>query len=322
MRQRIFRLLLGLTVLGFLACSDPCTRTLRSSTRSPDGQLRADVYLDDCGATTDFTSGIIVRGSDHDTKKPPRYDIGIQRGRAPRIEDGGPDLRVKWSGDSLLYVYFDSVAAIGPRPSHVGGVQIRYAPYGLVGAPLRGPDLGVDSSISQPRIDTLEDVYVVRLPYDIAGLLKDSLPRFTPFPQANYPIQFAAAHGAPLSVVLGDFNGDSATDVAMLGRSDNMFALIILLAKSVKTQQARLMYALKLPTSRPGDLRGFYLERVGAHTPIHSNGGNTRINLPTDALRVSSDTAFIVYYLKGNEVRHVPVVRGEERSASATVVPN
>jgi hypothetical protein len=171
---------------------------------------------------------------------------------------------------------------------------------------LRGPELAVDSSGTQPRLDTLEDFYVVRLPSDMARVLNDSVPGFTPLSQTTYPLQFAGLHRAPLSVVLGDFNGDSARDIAMLGKSEGSSAFIIVLAKSAKIPEPRLLSVLRpLPPTR-GDLPT-YLERVSPQTFTPRADPRIHLDLRADAVRAYRDSGSTIYYLKDGKVRELSV---------------
>jgi hypothetical protein len=174
-------------------------------------------------------------------------------------------------------------------------------------AGLGGPTLSVDSAISQPTLDTLGGVYTVHLPSEMARLLYDSLPGFTLFPQSNYPAALVAAHTTPLSIVLGDFNGDSAQDVAMLGESDSTAAFIIVLARSATVREAQLVSIQRPLRHTVSDLPTYYLEHVSPQTFISPDNPKYKLELRTDAIHANSENVSTIYYLKNGQVHTFPM---------------
>jgi hypothetical protein len=166
-----------------------------------------------------------------------------------------------------------------------------------------GPTLRLDSTISEPRLDNVGGVFTVHLPADMARVLNDSLPGFTPFPQTNYSSSLRAMHATPLSIVLGDFNGDSAQDVAMLGESDSTPALILVLARSAKMPEPRLVWVMRPAPHTSGGLPTYYLERVGPQTLTYPDNPKIKLELRTDGIYAFNESVSTVYYLKDGQVR-------------------
>jgi hypothetical protein len=166
-----------------------------------------------------------------------------------------------------------------------------------------GPTLRFDSTISESRLDTAGGVFTVRLPSDMARVLNDSLPGFTPFPQTNYSSSLRATHTTPLSIVLGDFNGDSSQDVAMLGESDSTPALIIVLARSAKTPEPRLVWVMRPAPHTSGGLPTYYLEHLGPQTLTYPDHPKIKLELRTDGIYALNESVSTVYYLKDGQVR-------------------
>ena len=88
--------------LGLLACSvvllvscSPCSDTVRSSVRSADGKLVANIYERDCGATTDFSSMVNVQSASDKF----HADEGLLF-----VAKGRYDLSVVWTGSRTLLV--------------------------------------------------------------------------------------------------------------------------------------------------------------------------------------------------------------------------
>lgn len=105
--------------------------------------------------------------------------------------------------------------------------------------------------------------FVVHLPLEMARVLADSLPGFSPMKRTAFdtglvewrdrtaadpqpppldPADSDAVWAAALSVAVGDFNGDSTRDVAMEGIAGDTFAAFFLLSASKSQPQPALLY--------------------------------------------------------------------------------
>ena len=130
----------------------------------------------------------------------------------------------------------DSVrTSASSTPRSVDSVGTQMSP--VLPAPRTGPRLVIDSTIAEPRIDTLDTEFVVHLPISLAQALEDSFPKFSLFSRRNYDGSLVASidrresEKAPLTATAGDFDGNGRRDLAMLGRSSNaVFAFVILLS--------------------------------------------------------------------------------------------
>jgi hypothetical protein len=171
-----------------------------------------------------------------------------------------------------------------------------------------GPRIDVDSSISEPRLEAASNSYVLHLPTATAKVLFDSLPGFSPLPLARYaksvtpPFTYLHADVELPSVVVGDFNGDSALDVALEGRSNETSATVMLLSKSTNTQTPQLVVLTRseaAPTDKvaylgllhPQDIKDPYSLEVAVN--LHSDG----------VQRVVSYQSSIVYYLENGTLK-------------------
>ena len=87
-------LLLLCSVIWLVSCN-PCTDTVKLRVKSADGQLVANVYERDCGATTDFSSIVNVQSSSDKF----RGDKGLLF-----LAKGRYSLSVQWTGPRTLLV--------------------------------------------------------------------------------------------------------------------------------------------------------------------------------------------------------------------------
>jgi hypothetical protein len=166
-----------------------------------------------------------------------------------------------------------------------------------------GPLLVVDSAAREPSIAIRGTEYVLSLPSEMARVLYDSLPGFTPLLQSTYPGDVVNTHNSPLSVVVGDFNGDSVRDVAMIGDSENTPAFIFVLAKSDSVPAPRVVSILRPVPNVPTDLRSYYIQSVAPQRITYPGSPESILDLKTDAIHAVSENVSTIYYLDHGAVR-------------------
>ena len=151
-----------------------------------------------------------------------------------------------------------------------------------------GPRLVIDSAAAEPRIDTLDTEFIVRVPLKLAQILEDSFPKFSLFSRSNYASTEVAnidrnePQKSPLTATAGDFDGDGRRDLAMLGRSSNaVFAFVILLSDD----QPRLLI-LEHQFAPVFDSLSEYISLVKPQT-MSGYGGRrkTELKLATDGIQ-------------------------------------
>ena len=167
---------------------------------------------------------------------------------------------------------------------------------------LTGPLVVVDSATREPSVEIRGTRYILRLPSEMARVLYDSLPGFTPLPQSGYPVDVMSTHDSPLSIVVGDFNGDSTRDVAMIGDSENTPAFIFLLAKSDRVPEPRVVYVLRPAPNVPTDLRSYYIQSVAPQRIAYPGSPEAILDLKTDAIHAVSENVSTIYYLDHGQV--------------------
>lgn len=172
-----------------------------------------------------------------------------------------------------------------------------------------GPRLTIDSSAMEPRLAIQSEEYVVHLPAAMAQILYDSFPGFAPVLRAAYDAEFVAWQDSRpepslLSVVLGDFNGDSKRDIAMLGNAENRESIVMLLASSATGGPAQLLVIARGGVAAKGD-PGYYLnlvrpQRIKANRELEREA----LDLRTDAVQVVvPEKASSIFFLDGGVIR-------------------
>jgi hypothetical protein len=171
-------------------------------------------------------------------------------------------------------------------------------------APVTGPRLIVDSAASSATVEIQAGEYIVRLPAAMARTLFDSLPGFAPLPRAAYPegikkwVESSDTLAVPLSVVAGDFDGDSVSDVAMIGGSRDTLAVTMLLSNASSPGKPRLLFLGQRWAAKFTDPQDLYL---GLLRPSRISD---EFVLRTDAVRVEVfEKTGSVYYLEGGKLR-------------------
>jgi hypothetical protein len=106
----------------------------------------------------------------------------------------------------------------------------------------------VDSSAHGARLEDKSGTAIVYIPARMARLLSDSLPGFAPYSTASYDPEIVnsvaerdSATTLP-SVVVGDFDGDGHSDVAMIGISRDSIAGVMLLTNASDPRGPMLLF--------------------------------------------------------------------------------
>jgi hypothetical protein len=198
----------------------------------------------------------------------------------------------------------DQNAAIS-RSASSSGSSTESAPRNVEPNPHAGPQLISDSTLMDPRLEISGDQYVLHVPADMAHALYDSLPGFTPIQQSTYPSDVAAKHKSPLSVAVGDFNGDSRQDIIMVGRSQNTPVFLMLLGKSEQIKQPRLIVISRPAAGTPTDIDSHYLELIGPRRIKNPDDSTSFFELRTDGVLVQNardEKIYAIYFWNHGEV--------------------
>lgn len=172
------------------------------------------------------------------------------------------------------------------------------------GLKIAGVRLISDSAVTAPILEVSGNEYLVRIPQEMAAVLNDTLPGFTPLSRSAFDpalvrsVDAEDSSTAPLSVVIGDFNGDARPDIAMIGTSGDRQAKVILVAKSGSSGKPLLYFIGPERKATPEYPEFMYLQLLRPSTL--SNGYVLR----SDGVRLEIfDKAETLYYLDKGVLR-------------------
>jgi hypothetical protein len=134
-------------------------------------------------------------------------------------------------------------------------------------------------------------------------LLFDSLPGFSPQPQSLYSPGLTGGRKSPMSVVTGDFDGDSKRDIVMVGTSQNTPVLIMLLAKSESSAKPKLLFLLRPDPNSPTSLGSKYLEFVAPKRIASPDDKKVVLDLRADAVNLIGENLSEIAYLDHGVLR-------------------
>lgn len=165
----------------------------------------------------------------------------------------------------------------------------------------------MDTSAGEPRLAAKNGEYVLYLPVAMARVIMDKLPGFEPFQLSSWPAATVATivsenpDTALASVVLGDFNGDSKTDVAIQGNAGRIGATFMLLAKSDSVPSPRILFSDRGDSNKPTG--NSYISLLHPQKIIDPLTQEV-FDLRADAVHlIVIDKASVLYYLDHGVVR-------------------
>lgn len=115
---------LGVTSFG----RGMCGNKVISSAEASDHRARVVVFERDCGATTDFSTQVIILrpGEELGDRKGDVFAVDSDHGRAAAGPGGGPWVEATWVSPESILIRFDDQARIFRQATVVGGISVRY----------------------------------------------------------------------------------------------------------------------------------------------------------------------------------------------------
>jgi len=165
---------------------------------------------------------------------------------------------------------------------------------------MSGPDVVVDSATDSPLLERTDNKFVLRLPSTMARALYDTLPHFTPIPQAYFGAPPSNTPDSSRSVIVGDFDGDSRQDVAMLGKADSATVLFMLLA-SDRSAKPHLVF---IDPATPPDWPQYLLHLVHRRKFVSPDNQDYTLDLRADAIHMVSGIVSKICYLDHGKVAY------------------
>ena len=98
------------------------------SAESPNHRTRVIVFERDCGATTDFTTQVIIlrSGEKLGDRGGDVFVVDSDHGRAAPGPGGGPWVEAQWLSSDSLLIRYDDRARIFQQSIVAGGISVRY----------------------------------------------------------------------------------------------------------------------------------------------------------------------------------------------------
>jgi len=134
----------------------------------------------------------------------------------------------------------------------------------------------------------------------MARALYDTLPHFTPIPQAYFGAPPSNTPDSSRSVIVGDFDGDSRQDVAMLGKADSATVLFMLLA-SDRSAKPHLVF---IDPATPPDWPQYLLHLVHRRKFVSPDNQDYTLDLRADAIHMVSGIVSKICYLDHGKVAY------------------
>lgn len=166
--------------------------------------------------------------------------------------------------------------------------------------PMGGPEVIVDSAISGVLLERRENKFVLRLPAAMARTLYDTLPHFTPIPQAYFGAPPPNMPDSSRSAIVGDFDGDSRQDVVMLGKSDSATVLFMLLASDGSGKP----HIVFIDPATPPDWPQYLLHLVRPRKFVSPDNEDYTLDLHADAIHMVSGIVSQICYLDHGKVQY------------------
>jgi hypothetical protein len=173
-----------------------------------------------------------------------------------------------------------------------------------------------DSAVAEPFFSLNAGELVLHIPANMAAVINDSLPSFTLIQRAAYDSSMIRDMGDggnnirevgetvddslgryAWSAAIGDFDGDSTSDVAIMGNSRDSTATLFVLGQSRSRQRPQIIFITRRRPTDHSNPEWQYLRTVhpGPVQVFDEDGKSPPFELKTDAVQV-------VYYGKGAEV--------------------
>lgn len=104
----------------FSSCTSPCSDEIRAESTSPDHEQIATWFVRDCGATTDFSTIVSIRGGKDQRSEGNENSVFVVEGR--------PSLRFVWEDSKRLTIECTGCQQpdIFTKSNTLGSLQINY----------------------------------------------------------------------------------------------------------------------------------------------------------------------------------------------------
>lgn len=118
-----------LLIFGTFADQSICKNSIISEIVSPSKDLKAVIFVRDCGATTGFVTHLSIIKSDEKTLDGVgnTFIADTDHGRAPESAAGGPAIEISCTNQTHMVVTHHQSVRIFSSQNEIHGIHIKYA---------------------------------------------------------------------------------------------------------------------------------------------------------------------------------------------------
>ncbi len=116
------------TLSASIGCDPLCGNDVLTEHRSPDGTMKAVVFVRNCGATTSYSTQLSILDADDSLPAGAgnTFIADTDHGRVLPGPGGGPAVEVVWTGKQSLAISFAARIRVFKQESSVDGIHIEY----------------------------------------------------------------------------------------------------------------------------------------------------------------------------------------------------
>lgn len=134
MKELLYGLLMVVVILGTVyACmdmvwADMCGNQTIEEVQSPNKKYKAVIFTRDCGATTGYSTQLsIIETSDRlDNETGNTFILSDKVGDGLSFDNGGARIKVIWTTENSLAVYFDSKTDFTKQETDIDDIEVSY----------------------------------------------------------------------------------------------------------------------------------------------------------------------------------------------------
>ena len=113
--------------LCLFGCADPCLNTPVDQAISPDGKLKAAIFVRDCGATSTWSTQVsIIEAGDSYGPRGNIFIVDDGHNDVERNAARGPQVDVEWTGSNRLLITYAARSRTFLQEYEFDGIAINY----------------------------------------------------------------------------------------------------------------------------------------------------------------------------------------------------
>jgi len=118
-------------VLFVRSLQDLCSNEVITEVISPSKKMKAVTFQRDCGATTDFSTHVIIIPIGNTLEKEGNsvFVATTNKGKAPAGRGGGPEVRTRWLSANKLQIEYHQLASVHRSETKSMGTEILYGTF-------------------------------------------------------------------------------------------------------------------------------------------------------------------------------------------------